>query len=266
MSLIHELLALERPLIILDFETTGLDVDTARIIELGFELYTAEGLKKTYRQLINPGVLIPPQATAAHHITDEDVLNKPKFKQLAANLASGFSHCDFAGKNVRYDLRVCAREMRRNGVEWSYEGAHIIDIDRLEQIGEPRTLSHLYKKHTGEDLDNAHQAMADVRASTVVICKQLETYTEALPRNVKMLHDLQWPGWIDTEGKFKFDEEGTPRVMFGKHRNVPMKNVPPSYWRWILEADFPKEVKQLASDAIVYKFPTRGAVDKVLNT
>lgn len=275
--MLHELLRLIRPLIVPDVETTGLNPLDSRIIELGFQLWTAEGLKIEWRTLVQPGIPIPPASTAVHHITDamvaacrvcgggpketlqedtcrcEEFKPWPTFKEIAPRLGKGFSDCDFAGKNVRFDLRIINAEMSRAEVEWSYMDARIIDADRLEQLGEPRDLASLYKKHTGKVLGNAHQALDDVRATTEVLTHQLQQY-QTLPRSLDLLHDLQWPGWIDSEGKFRF-VNGIACCMFGKWAGQPMTAIERGYWDYILRADFPSSVKSLASNAKLGVFP-----------
>lgn len=280
------ILQLTRPLICLDCETTGLDTQTARIVELGFQMFVDEfpaGLKKEWRTLVNPGVPIPADATRTHKITDDDFKRCrhckqvrethepiqscdaftpwPTFKQLALNLAKGFSNCDFAGANIRYDLRVLAAEFDRSGVAWSYLDAYVVDANRLEQLGEPRSLSDLYKKHTGSDLIGAHGALEDVKATSEVIAAQLAKY-DKLPRDLKRLHELQWPNWIDGSGKFRFVDGVPCFTQWGKHANKPMNH--PSvnavergstYWDFIIGADFPADVKQLAREAKLGKYP-----------
>lgn len=277
-KLLHDIFPLERPLIIFDCESTGIEPEKDRIVQLGFQYFTAEGMTKEWHSIINPLVPIPPDSTKSHGITDEDVLHHcakcrkppeahpseecpefkpvPTFAAVAPGIARGFVNCDFGGKNTRFDLRLTAAEMRRNKIEWSYRGARILDADRLEQIGEPRSLSHLYKKHTGKELKNAHDAMVDVRGTTELIAAQIRTYT-ILSRNLDELHHAQWPGWIDTEGKFRFNQEGKPVVMFGKHRHWLMASVPPDYWAWILKpkTDFSAEIKEIASKAQRGDFP-----------
>ena len=250
--MIHTILSLTRPLFVLDCETTGVHKE-ARIIELGFQQWDATGLVKEYRHLFNPGVTIPASSTAIHNITDEMVRTSIYFWQIAQRLANGFSDCDFAGKNIRFDLGRLAYEFSLAQVAWSYAGACIVDADRLEQLAVPRDLGALHKKYTGEAHDGAHGAMSAVRASTTVIVHQLETY-EALPRDLRALHELQWPGWLTTDGSFKM-VDGVPRCMLKKHRDTPMDQVPMSYYDWILSADFPEDVRQLASDAKIGKFP-----------
>lgn len=289
---IHELIPLERPLISVDTETTGTDAYNDRVVEIGFEVWTAEGLQKKWRSLINPGVPIPSQATETHNITDLQVrgcrvcgsaepdhvqpavltnldsgetsnlnamaLGHPfephySFKQIAPSLAKDFVGCDFAGKNIRFDLRIIAAEMHRAGVPWSYAGARLIDADRLEQLAIPRTLSHMYEKYTGRPMEGAHGAAADAAASLEIIVRQLSVHRQ-LPRSLDELHAMSWPGWIDTEGKFRF-VAGVPYVKFGKHKDKPMKSVPGDYWDWILKADFTAEIKNIAAAVKLGKYP-----------
>ena len=324
--MIHQLLSLTRPLFVLDTETTGLDVQKDRIIELGFQQWEPEGdarwrcpecskefttphrdlpgmlcgeghnspvemkrvpsvplggMTKEYRTLVNPGVPIPASATKVHGITDamvqgcrncgELVVSHPvsssmtfesscyefkpwpKFAQLAPNLAKGFTDCDFAGKNVRFDLRILAAEMQRAGVPWSAVGARIIDADALERIAVPRSLSHLYRKYMGQDLVGAHGALADVKATEEVISAQLQRY-EALPKDLDALHELSWPGWLCDGGQFKMID-GVAVCQFGKWRGVAMKKIDVSYYDWLLKSDFPADVKALAAQAKLGNYP-----------
>jgi DNA polymerase-3 subunit epsilon len=249
---------------------------------------------KEYRTLVNPGVTIPASATKVHKITDAVVQGCriceltfdvhgpngkgephefkpwPTFKQLAPNLVKGFSGCDFAGKNVRFDLRITAAEMQRAGVEWRYDGARIIDGDRLESLLNPRSLSHLYRKYAGKVLDGAHGALADVRASTTVIEGQLHAPVEFpelsdyshLPKDLDELHQLQWPDWIDCDGFFRFVDGVACVGRWGKHAGKPMTHPDlsalykgTSYWDFILGGDFPADVKHLAAEAKMGRFP-----------
>lgn len=294
--MLHTLFNLTRPLFVIDTETTGVDVKTDRIVELGFQQWMpntitcncefassgahgigcpnpsgrAAGMLKEWRTLIDPLVPIPEGAIAVHGITNEKIeacqrcggelslcCDNPKiaptFKQLGPSLLRGFKDCDYAGKNVRFDLRILAAEFQRNGFAWSYVGARIIDAERLEQLAVPRSLSHLHEKYTGRPHDGAHGALSDVRASTTVIVKQLETYPQ-LSRDLDALHELQWPGWLTADGSFRL-VNGTPTCMFGKHVGKPLKAIPNDYLDFILGNNFPEDVKQLARDAKMGKYP-----------
>lgn len=276
--MIHLILNLTRPLFVLDAETTGLNKQSARIVELGFQRWEAVGMTREWRSPLNPGVPIPREAAEIHGFTNEFITGCrrcgkpaddfehselgdcqfagwPMFRHIAVQLAQLLTNCDYAGKNIRYDLGVLSTEFFNANVEWTITGARIIDIDRLEAIATPRNLAALYEKYTGDKHEEAHGALADVRASTTVIVKQFETHN-VLPRNLDELHKLQWPGWITTDGSVRM-RNGIPTMMFGKHRERPMKEVPLSYWDWILsaKADFGPDMKELARQAKLGKFP-----------
>lgn len=277
--MIHTILNLTRPLFVIDAETTGVDPKNDRIVELGFQQWGPEGLVKEWRSLVNPGVPIPASATKVHGITDVTVKGCrvcgqdtggtdahamlgdnphtfapwPTFKQLAANLAKGLVDCDFAGKNVRFDLRILAAEMARAGQAWSYAGARVVDAERLEALAIPRSLSHLHEKYIGVKHDGAHGALSDVRASTTVIVKQLEAHA-TLPRDLDALHEAQWPGWLCEGGEFRM-VDGVATCQFGKWRGKAMRDIPVDYFDWLLRSDFPADVKALAGAAKLGRFP-----------
>lgn len=294
--MITDLLTLTRPLIILDTETTGLDTTNDRIVELAFQVYYPDGRDvKKYRTLVNPGVPIPKEVTEVHGITNERMRqcnrcagwprktygddgepafpwcecadgnfhDVPTFKQLAANLAKGFTDVDWAGKNVRFDLRILSAEFARASVEWSIGDARIVDADRLEALLVPRSLTHLYKKYTDQAFPGAHGAMADVEAVAEVIELQLNASLnddgDLLPYDLDALHALQWPTMIDLEGKFCYVKDVPCFTRWGKYGGKPMTSADVGYWDWILSKDFPVETKRIAAQAKLGVFPVRKA-------
>lgn len=273
---LHQIFTLDRPLFVLDTETTGVDAENDRIVELGFQMWMRGGMIKEWRSLIHPGMPIPKSASDVHGITDERFTlcaecARPikeheadghhafkafyAFRALAPNLAKGFSGCDYAGKNIRFDLRVLAAEFNRVQQPWSYAGARIVCIDRLEQIAVPRTLNDLHKKYLGSELDGAHGALSDVQGSTRVLVRQLEEHATVLPHSLDALHELCWPNYIDTEGVFRWNGD-TPVIMIGKHRGKPMRSVPRDYWQWLAK-NGREEVKILAEAAMKGQYPQR---------
>ena len=92
---------LDRPLVFFDLETTGLDLKNDRIIEIAFIKWTPHGDILERERRFNPGMPIPPGATAVHGITDEDVANAVEFCRVARSLVEMLEGCDLAGFNVR---------------------------------------------------------------------------------------------------------------------------------------------------------------------
>lgn len=256
-----DILPLERPLIGLDLETTGVSSD-ARIVELGLEIHVPGQPTKEYQTLINPGIPIPPGATAVHGITDDDVKDAPRFEQIADSLLKGLRDCDYAGYNVRFDLRTLASEFKRVRRTWSYEDARIIDAFRLWQVIEQRSLAHAKQRWidgqaTPEEVEaelgsgGAHTALYDIKTSTRVIAGQLKTFADVLPRDVQALHELCSPGWYDNEGKLQFDNTGELCFSFGKHRGRSLEYVAANDYsylrRFILGGDFSERVKDVCA-------------------
>jgi DNA polymerase-3 subunit epsilon len=102
--MIHGLLPLTRTLITFDVETTGVDPKTDRIIQIGLVTTQVDGEVFERVDLINPGIPIPPEAMAVHHITDEMVADAPPFSAFATALAYEFGQADVCGYSVNFDL------------------------------------------------------------------------------------------------------------------------------------------------------------------
>ncbi len=277
--MLNEILQLKRPLVIFDLETTDKDPLKARIVEMGMRIHwpLAKSVS-SHKTLINPGIPIPQNAIDAHGITDamfEDgaacnVCRAPRdshtaehefkpiptFKQIAPELHRGLASCDFAGYNVRYDLRVITEEFLRCGIAFDYSQAGIIDVLRIWQILEPRTLSDaveyfLKRKHRG-----AHGAMEDVEETEAVLISQFTEHPRRviLPRTVAEIHEKCFPNQIDSEGKFVFID-GVACFNFGKLRGQPM-SADVNYLQWMRDkGNFSSEVKRIVSAAIGGKFP-----------
>lgn len=264
MKLLHEVLTLDRPLLGFDLETTGTNDKYDRIVELAIEIMMPGKPVKEYRTLVNPQMPIPPGATAVHGITDEMVADAPTFAQLADNLLIGFVGCDFAGYNVRFDLKMIAAEFARAKKTWDYATARVIDGFRLWQVIEGRSLEHAIEHWLPRDADEsvegkAHNALWDVKMSTRVIAAQLAKHADTLTLDLDKLHELCAPGWYDHEGKLQW-RDGELCFSFGEHKSKSLRVVPAGYLKWVLRADFSEKVKEACRMALDGKYPTPPAV------
>ena len=110
-------LNLKRPMVFFDLETTGTNISTDRIVEISVVKVMPDGEQIVRTRRINPEMPIPAEATAVHHITDEDVKDCPTFRQVAKSLREFMTGCDFCGFNSnRFDLPLLAEEFMRAGV------------------------------------------------------------------------------------------------------------------------------------------------------
>lgn len=247
---------LERPLVFFDLETTGLDLKTDRIVELAFIKITPLGDVLERERRFNPGIPIPPEATAVHGITDADVANEVEFCRTAKSLADMLADCDLAGFNVRrFDIPMLVREFERCGVEFSLEGRRIVDMQNIFHREEPRDLSAAARFYLQREHEEAHTALGDIRTSAGVLGAQLQRYPH-LPRDLDGLHaycEEYAPTRSELDRWFSPPEEG--RVFRrGKHRGRPLAEIAreaPDYLQWMIGADdMDEEVIAVVRDAL----------------
>src|SRR5207248_1382861 len=94
-------LALRRPLAVLDLETTGVNAQTDRIVEISVLLIQPDRQTTHHTRRCHPGQPIPQDATAVHGITDADVEAEPPFAEIADDVLSWLAHCDLCGFNLK---------------------------------------------------------------------------------------------------------------------------------------------------------------------
>lgn len=240
-------LNLKKPIVFFDLETTGVDVTNDHIVEISLikVLPSGEEIEKTRR--INPGVPIPPEATAVHHITDEDVADAPTFKQIARSLANEMSGCDIAGFNSnKFDIPMLDQEFQRAGIKFDFSKARMIDVQTIFHKKEQRTLVAAYRFYCGKELDGAHSANADTRATYEVLMAQLDKYDD-LPNDMEELSKFSRQNRnVDFMGRLIYNDKDEEVVNFGKYKGKLAEEVlqkDPSYYDWIMKGDFPQNTK-----------------------
>jgi len=274
-------LQLERPLLVFDLETTGLDPMTDRIVELGCVKLLPAGRAdggsgggagapggaprreiKTWR--INPGRPIVPAATAIHGITDADVARCPTFDALAREIAAFFHGCDLSGFHVEgFDLPLLVQEFERVGVAFPDWKPRIVDARTIFTLRESRGLAAALQFYCGREHVGAHGAEADAIAAADVLLAQIERYPD-LPATIAELAAACHPvaaDALDATGRIRWCE-GEAVLGFGKHSGKPLRQLAaevPDYLRWILAKDFPADTKQIVSEALAGRFPEQPA-------
>lgn len=253
---------LDRPLIVFDLETTGLDIATAHIIQIAYIKVMPSGEEISVSQLINPGRPIPPEVQELTHITDEMVKDKPTFKEMASKLEAEFKGCDFAGFNSNnYDIPLLMEEFARVGITFDMTGVRMIDAFTIFTKMEPRNLAAAYKFYCGRKMEDdfqAHLADQDTAATWAVLKGELEMYSAAnqdeedrvLSQDLNDIHQFCNPcKKVDFAGKFIIPEGGTePIITFGKHKNKTVREVlmsDPGYYSWMMQGDFTLNTKQM---------------------
>lgn len=261
---------LKRPLVVFDLETTGLFPRRDRIIEIAAVKTNPDGTEETLERLLNPTIPIPPETTAVHGISDEDVKDCPMFAEVADEIYAFFEGCDIGGFNSdRYDIPCLEEEFYRVGKNLSAAVVNRVDVQRIYHKMEPRDLSSALQFYCGRSHVGAHGALADARATLDVLAAQLDRaakaepgdrYAELAGKDIAAIDGYlvpNDPNNADRNGMFRW-RDGVLYVNFGKKKGETLKNLmlrEPNFLRWILKGDFDTDVKAIAADALEGRLP-----------
>ncbi|MCA1763516.1 MAG: exonuclease domain-containing protein [Cryomorphaceae bacterium] len=266
-------LNLKKPLAFFDLETTGVNVASDRIVEIAIlKVYPDGRIEKRPdpdtgppRLLINPTIPIPLESSLIHGIYDEDVKDAPTFEEISSKLFKFLFDCDLAGFNSnKFDVPILAEEFLRCGIDFSVEDRNLVDVQNIFHLMEQRTLKAGYKFYCGKDMENAHEAMADVEATFDVFKAQLEKYRETeiedkqgqkyvpIVNDMDKLHEVsQRHKNVDMLGRIIYNEKGEKVFNFGKHKGKTVQSVlksEPGYYGWMINGDFPLYTKKVLRD------------------
>lgn len=274
-SVIHRLLAqmpgvkrvslaerLLRPIVFFDLETTGTDTSTSKIVEfVGLKL-VPDGTTEKLELLVNPNCPIPEAASAIHGIYNNDsyqleptyrasIEHAPNFGEVADSIYSFLEGADLAGFNSNsFDVPLLAEEFNRCcALPFPLPGTLMLDAYTIYAKNERRTLTDALRFYTGQALENAHEASADVAATITILEAQLSHYQELSPMSLQELHTYSKrnPNQVDLAGKLALNEEGQICWTFGKHAGKPL-STDYGYIEWVLGGNFPSETKAILRD------------------
>lgn len=234
---------INKPIVFFDLETTGVNTSKDRIVQIALIKISPNGEQESKKTLINPGVPIPAEATAIHGITDQMVIGAPTFKQIAKSLAEQLHGCDIGGYNSNsFDFPLLMEEFYRVGVEYPAPGAkiHFADAYKVEQKVNSHKLTDTYKRYTGEKLEGAHDALADVTATVKVLFAQLEKLGDKTIQEIDEFCQGDKKRF-DYAGKL-YEQDGGVYWSFGKHQGKLVTDEP-QYADWVLRSDFPADTK-----------------------
>ena len=248
-------LKLKRPIIFFDLETTGVDTANDRIVEISMIKIMPDGEEIVRTRRINPQMHIPEQATAIHGITDEMVKDEPTFAQIAKSMAQFIEGCDFGGFNSnRFDLPMLVEEFMRVGVDVDFRNRQFVDVQTIFHKMEQRTLVAAYKFYCDKDLNEAHSAEADTRATYEVLKAQLDRYPD-LQNDIAALAEFSERGHTaDFAGRIGYNDKGEEIFNFGKHKGRKVEDVfreDPSYYSWMINGDFPLYTKKVITEIYI---------------
>ncbi|MBR1402077.1 MAG: 3'-5' exonuclease [Prevotella sp.] len=282
-------LNLNKPLVVFDLETTGLDLVKDRIIQISYIKLFPDGKEERVNQFINPECVIPNEVVALTGITNEDVKGQPTFKELAPQLSATFTNCDFAGFNSNhFDVPLLAEEFLRAGIDFDFSKCRLVDAQTIFHKMERRNLAAAYKFYCGRKMEEdftAHKADQDTEATYRVLQAQLDMYApgrqeeperqlnnsiEELAEfsktndNVDFAGRIVWKEMTDAQGNVLIGTDGKPRkhevFNFGKYKGWAVVDVlhrDPGYYSWMISSDFTYNTKQVLTRIRLREFNKR---------
>lgn len=258
-------LNLKKPIAFFDIESTGTNVVKDRIVEICIFKVMPDGTTETKLRRINPTIPIPPEVTAIHGISNEDVKEEPTFKQISKSLNNLLKDCDLAGYNSnKFDVPILIEEFLRSDIDFSLKNRRLVDVQNIFHKMEPRTLKAAYKFYCNKELLDAHTAEADTKATYEILVSQIERYkdtkytdnegnvTVPVKNDIAALYEFSYNHRnVDLVGHIVFNKENKETFNFGKHKGKTVEAVfkkEPQYYDWMMNADFPLSTKNVIKE------------------
>lgn len=199
-----------------DTETTGVRPDKDRIIEIA--AYDPEG-NRQFVELVNPGCLIPLEATAIHNITNEMVKEAATFREVGRRFMEfcGEDAVLIAHNNDAFDLQFLKAEGLRSDIEWptTWKYLDTLKWSRRYRPDLPRHALQFLREVYGFPPNQAHRALDDV-----IVLHQVFSC---------MVDDLR----IEDILALLSQKKNLTHMPFGKHQGKPIRELPSSYVSWL---------------------------------
>lgn len=245
-------LKLKNPLVFFDLETTGTNIVSDRIVEISYLKISPNGMEESKTMRINPGCPIPAESSAIHGIYDADVADAPVFKAVAKNIAKDIEGCDLAGYNSnRFDIPLLAEEFLRADVDIDLMKRKFVDVQVVFHKMEQRTLSAAYQFYCAKNLEDAHTAEADTKATYEVLKAQLDRYPD-LQNDVEFLSKFtSFNRNVDFAGRIVYNDMDEEIINFGKYKGQKVEDVlrnDMGYYGWMMQGDFPLYTKKVLTN------------------
>lgn len=237
--------------VVFDLETTSAKTDSARIVQLGMLYMPRAGEPQHYNIIVNPEVPIDPKATEVHGISDQDVEDKPIFRDVAELVFRIMEQSSvvITYNGNRFDLPILTRELESCGFKFDVSSKHIIDVYSIVTRIHPRTLPAMIKLYFGHEPDDAHDALADTLNTFNLLTRMIEVHNE-IPKTVKeiALYANNDKPILDLSGFFAYNDD--MKIIFGTGKHfgemVSLENHR-SYLQWMVErGNFGQQTREIA--------------------
>jgi DNA polymerase III subunit epsilon len=213
-------------LVCVDCETTGLEAEKDRIIEVAVVVFKGEEILSSYETLIDPEVEILPESTAIHHITNEMVMNKPKIEEVLPQILKMIGRHLIIGHGIPFDIAFLANSAKRFSIPCNLPSQTYLDTLRLARLYGQSPVNSLekLKEHFNIVSEGAHRAMNDVLVNIEVF----RFLTQGYKTTEQLLDRLKKPILLKT-------------MPLGKHKGRTFSEIPIEYLQWASNKDFDQD-------------------------
>lgn len=255
-------LNLNKPIVFFDLETTGTNIIKDRIVEISMLKVHPDGKEELYTQRINPGISVSEEAEKVHGLSNEDLKNEPYLAEVGSQITSFIGNSDLAGYNLnRFDIPLLVEEFLRNEIDFDISNRNVVDVQNIFHKMEQRTLKAAYKFYCNKNLDDAHSAEADAKATYEILQSMVERYKNVEyedkegNKSTPVVNDIEaldkfskYHRHADLMGQIIYNRDNKEVFNFGKYKGKVVEEVfrkEPQYYDWMMKADFPNSTKKL---------------------
>jgi DNA polymerase-3 subunit epsilon len=213
--------------ICLDCESTGLDPDKDRVIEVAAARFTFDQILQKFETLIDPECPIPQVSQEIHKISSEMLQGKPKAAQILPDLLKMINGHILVGHGIGFDIALIAAEAKRHQIPTQIEKQPFIDTLRMARLyGEsPVNSLQRLREHFNIEPEGAHRAMSDV----IVNIEVFKYLAKAYKTTEQLLKTLEKPIKLKT-------------MPLGKHKGRRFDEIPVEYLQWAERKDFDQDL------------------------
>jgi len=209
---------------IIDIETTGGNASRERITEIAIYVHDGKKVVNEYSTLINPECKVPPFVARLTGISDEMLVNAPKFFEVARNIVEITEGCTFVAHNAAFDYSFVKQEFLNLGYKYKRPVLCTVKMSRKLLPGHASySLGNLCNS-LGIQITSRHRAAGDALATV----KLFERLLSVDPTLSQIPTDGLHPS-LDrsifsrlplTPGVYYFHDENGKLLYIGKSKNI----------------------------------------------
>lgn len=222
MGLIHQDI-----FVCLDCESTGLDPQNDRMIEIAVARFTFDQILQTFESLINPECEIPQVSQEIHKISSEMLQGKPKVAEVLPEVLKMIDGHIIMGHGIGFDIALIAAEAKRSQIPTNIEKQRFIDTLRMARLYGESPINSLerLRQHFNIEPEGAHRAMSDVIVNIGVFKYLAKSYQTT----EQLFKTLEKPIKLKT-------------MPLGKHKGRKFDEIPVEYLLWAERKDFDQDL------------------------